>query len=348
MLTLRFRLYMADGLYQSVMCFFIPYLTVVRTPFATGNGLSVEDRLRLGAYIAHPTVLSINLYMLINTYRWDWLMVLIVVLSFLFIFFWTAVYSTTTYSGYFYGTSSIYGEASFWAVYFITPVLCIFPRYAIKALQKVYWPYDVDIIREQVQQGKFNNYDKEGNPLAGGDNDDAEKLLDGTGSASSGGSRKGKKHQSRTQFASVDEDRRPIYPPSVATHNTRTQNGSDGTNYTGNDGHNRQYSVDEMNIGMAVSSTDYTASASGRGGPSIDRARPSYDRMRASMDRVRASYEASNDFTTAARLSRLESSHSVGQSIDEGVPVRNNSTGASRFIQGRLRGLSMISNKGRS
>jgi phospholipid-translocating ATPase len=344
---------MADGLYQSVMCFFIPYLTIVRTPFASFNGLDVGDRLRLGAYIAHPTVLTINLYMLINTYRWDWLMVLVVVLSFLFIFFWTGVYSSTTYSEYFYGTAvAIYGQASFWAVFFITPVLCIFPRYAIKALQKVYFPYDVDIIREQVQQGKFKGYNKEGQLIdSAAGPDDVEKLVDGTNSAggsSSEGSRKDKKHTSQhMQFASVDEDRRPIYPPSVATHNTRTQNGSDGTNYSGS-GHNRQYSVDEMNIGMAVTSTDYTATASGRGRPSIDRARPSYDRMRASMDRVRASYEASNDFTTAARLSRLESSHSVSRNLDEAGGQQSHDNAASRFIHGRLRGLSMISNKNKA
>ncbi|CAK7208943.1 phospholipid transporting ATPase [Sporothrix bragantina] len=346
----KFWFYMGDALYQSVLCFFIPYLTMVRTPFATLNGLDVADRLRLGAYIVHPTVLTINLYMLINTYRWDWLMVLVVVLSFLFVFFWTGVYTSTTYSEFFYGTArDIYGEASFWAVYFITPVVCLFPRYAIKALQKVYFPYDVDIIREQVQQGKFKGYNKEGQLIKDASHDDVEKLVDGTNSAggsSSEGSRKGKKHSSHMQFASVDEDRRPIYPPSVATHNTRTQNGSDGTNYSGS-GHNRQYSVDEMNIGMAVTSTDYTATSSGRGRPSIDRARPSYDRMRASMDRVRASYEASNDFTTAARLSRLESSHSVGRNLEEAGGHSHEGT-ASRLFHGRLRGLSMISNKNKA
>jgi phospholipid-translocating ATPase len=45
----------------------------------------------------------------------------------------------------------------------------------------------------------------------------------------------------------------------------------------------------------------------------MERPRPSYDRMRASMDRVRPSFEASNDFTSAARLARVESSHSAHQ-----------------------------------
>ncbi|KAJ2902423.1 P-type ATPase-like protein [Zalerion maritima] len=293
----KFWLYMIDGVYQSVMSFYIPYLTFIGTAFVTHNGLNIADRVRLGSYIAHPTIITINLYILINTYRWDWLMLLVVAVSDLLIFFWTGVYGATTYSGVFYGAGSqVYAEPTFWCVLIITPVACIFPRFAIKALQKVYWPYDVDIIREQIQQGKFDRLDGKADsdeePPHGG-------VLEGQSSGSSGSSKKGK-HQ---QFSSVDEDRRPIYPPSVATHNTRTQNGSDGTNYT-----------------RHGASLDLPQAAR----PSIDRARPSYDRIRASMDRVRLSYEASNDFTSAARLSRIESTHSAA---------------GRRF--GRLRGLSL-------
>lgn len=270
---------MLDGIYQSVMCFFIPYLTMINTTSISGNGLDVMDRLRLGCYIAHPAVLTINLYILINTYRWDWLMLLVVVISDLFILFWTGIYTSTTYSGVFYGAAAqIYSEASFWAVFFITPVIAILPRYAIKAMQKVYYPYDVDIIREQMTLGHFKYLDD--------DTTTAEPAM--TGSSQSSDASQGKRHQ---QHASVDEDdRRPIYPPTVhstATHNDRSQNGSDGTNYT------RHSPSLEINVRA-----------------SLDRVRPSYDRMRASMDRVRPSYEQSNDFTSAAMLSRMESTHS--------------------------------------
>ena len=300
---------MVDGFYQSIMCFFIPYLTITGGPFASGNGLDVAERTRLGCYIAHPAVFTINLYILINLYRWDWLMLLVIAVSDLFIFFWTAVYGSNMSAAAFYQAApQVYGQLSFWAVMLITPVVCIFPRYAIKALQKVYWPYDVDIIREQVQQGRFDRL----HPAKEAE----EKGLEGTASDSSDSSKKGK----HAQYPSVDEDRRPIYPPSVATHNTRTQNGSDGTNYTHHDA---------PSVEMPVRT-------------SIDRARPSYDRIRASMDRVRASYEASHDFTTAARLTRIESSHSANNSRNRAAA--NSSRG---FMQGRLRGLSIISNKSR-
>lgn len=365
---------MIDGVYQSVMCFFIPYLTLTGAAFVSFNGLDVTDRLRLGCYIAHPAVITINLYILINTYRWDWLILLLVVLSDLFIFFWTGVYTSTPYSGVFFQAApQVYAEASFWAVLLITPVICIFPRYAIKAIQKVYFPYDIDIIREQVRQGKFASIDPhdsnhhhqpsvtdaaEKGVVAGGAGAGAggvvvaEEASEST--TSSGGyssSRKGKHPQYN---ASVDEDRRPIYPPSVATHNTRTQNGSDGTNYTL---HNR-LSADTASMPSAAAAAAATATETAnntasntpdanrhRARPSIDRARPSYDRIRASMDRVRASYEASSDFTTAARLSRLESSHSANHNVGRAGSGGPPPTGGSRGLAGRLRGLSIISNK---
>ncbi|KAI1077047.1 phospholipid-translocating P-type ATPase [Whalleya microplaca] len=301
----KFWMYMLDGAYQSVIGFFIPYLTVVRTSAITGNGLDISDRTRFGAYVAHPSVITINLYILINTYRWDWLTLLIMAISDLFIFFWTGVFTSTTYSAQFYEAApQIYGEASFWAVLIITPIISLAPRYAVKALRKVYWPRDVDIIREQMKQGKFDKLEKQ---------ELTEEAVKASSSSSSQSSRV-KRHK---QFASVDEDLRPIYPPSVATHsvvghNARSQNGSDGTNYTRH----------EPSIDLPVAQpVDPPSEPPVR--PSVDRVRPSYDRMRASMDRIRPSYEATNEFTTAAMLSRFESSHSNTAEATQGNGIVN-------------------------
>ncbi|KAF6830667.1 phospholipid-translocating p-type atpase domain-containing protein [Colletotrichum musicola] len=310
----KFWLYMLDGVYQSVMVFWIPYLTVVSTPFVTKNGLNIEDRTRLGAYIAHPAVITINAYTIMNTYRWDWVMILIVVLSDVMIFIVTGIYTSTESSVFFYQAApQVYAQASFWAVFFIVPVICLFPRFAIKAIQKVYFPYDVDIIREQERQGKFSRLTQGDDATVIG-----ETTASKTPSNSSVSSRKGK----HIHYASVDEDRRPIYPPSVATHTThnpRSQNGSDGTNYTGH-----RQSMDMVQT-QSLDMTPPMRPSFDRRRPSYDRARPSYDRIRASMDRTRASFEASSDFTSAARLSRIESSQSYSD----------------RFHPRRLRGLSL-------
>ncbi|KAI1819696.1 phospholipid-translocating P-type ATPase domain-containing protein [Xylaria intraflava] len=293
----KFWTYMADGLYQSVITFFIPYLVAANTPSIAGNGKDISERYRLGAYVAHPAVITINLYILINTYTWDWLTVLIIVLSDLIIFFWTGVYTVSTFASTFYGTAGqIYSELSFWIVLVLTPLLCIAPRYASKALQKVFWPYDVDIIREQVACGKF---DKKAEGVAGEEyvQDDAKGSLYSSSVSS--------RRKNPPPRQSVDEDLQPIYPSSVAGgsvigHGPRSQRGSDGTNYTGHD-----VSMDAP-VKQPVDIPDTPIRQS------VDRVRPSYDRMRASMDRraVRASFEASNDFTTAAMLSRFESTQS--------------------------------------
>jgi len=274
---------MLDGLYQSVICFFMAYLLFRPANFVTENGLSVDDRERFGVYIAPAAVICINLYTLMNTYRWDWLMCLLVAISILLVWFWTGVYSAFSSSEYFYkAAAECFGEATFWAITVLSVTLSLLPRFFIKSIQKVYFPYDVDIVREQVRQGKFDYLD---DPEP---SDEVSKAA----STSSSDIAKPSKH---LHYPSVDEDQRPIYPPSVAptatTHNPRSQTGSDGTDYT------------RHRMSMEQPPTR----------PSIDRARPSFDRMRSSMDgRLRPSYERSPDFTSAALLTRMESSQSFG------------------------------------
>lgn len=279
---------MVDGLYQSLVVFFIPYFLFMPGNPITDNGKDVADRLRLGAYVAHPAVFVINFYILMNTYQWDWIMLLVITISDLFVFFWTGVYSSFDTSVFFYGTGAqVYGEATFWANFFLVPIICLFPRFAIKSVQKVYFPYDIDIIREQERLGYFDHlHNKKGDK----DEDCTSGETKIGTSESSDASRRDKHHQ---HFGSIDEDCRPIYPPSTTTRATthqHSQNGSDSTNFT----------MNRMSLEVPLA-----------GRPSMDRARPSFDRVRASMDRVRASYEASDDFTSAARLSRIESSKSA-------------------------------------
>ncbi|TVY26150.1 Phospholipid-transporting ATPase [Lachnellula hyalina] len=297
----KFWLYMLDGFYQSVICFFMAWLLFRGANFVTDNGLNIDDRERFGVYIAPATVIAINVYILLNTYRWDWLMVLLVAISILLVWFWTGVYSAFTSSEYFYKAApQAFGQASFWALTALSIIMSLLPRFCIKVIQKVYFPYDVDIVREQVRLGKYDYLDK---PEI---NDDTQS---NGSSTSSSDMPKPSKH---TYYPSFDEDQRPIYPPSVAptttTHNNRSQNGSDGTEFT-----RHRQSLDLRGEPAAVrSSMD-------------DRPRPSFDRLRQSMDRIRPSFEANNDFTSAAMLTRLESSHNIGlaQSTSRGHNVSN-------------------------
>ena len=105
---------MLDGIYQSVICFYMTYLAFQPGNFASENGLDVESRLQMGVFVAHASVLTVNLYILLNTYRWDWLMLTLCAFSVLLVWFWTGVYTASTYSGSFYGAGSqVYGQPSF-------------------------------------------------------------------------------------------------------------------------------------------------------------------------------------------------------------------------------------------
>ena len=272
---------MFDGLYQSLICYFMGYLLFAPANFVTSNGLGLNDRPRMGVYIACATIVVVNVYILLNTYRWDWLMLLLVAISCLLIWAWTGIYTSFVFADQFYrAATEVYGQLTFWALTLLTISICLLPRFVSKAFQKMYLPRDIDIIREKVRMGDYDYLDKYEAYVPPG------KVSSAASSDVSEPLKLAKKAPSP-----MAEDERPIYPPSIAatgtTRNPRSQNGSDGTDYTGH-----------------KNSLDYPNR------PSFDRPRPSFDRMRGSMDRIRPSYEASNDFTSAALLTRVESSHS--------------------------------------
>ncbi|KAK2745542.1 hypothetical protein FQN57_003667 [Myotisia sp. PD_48] len=293
----KFWLYMLDGFYQSVICFFMTYLLYRPGQSITENGLDLSDRTRMGVFVACNAVLASNTYILLNTFRWDWLTVLINVVSSLLLFFWTGVYSAVESSGQFYrAASEVFGGLSFWTLILLSLTMCLAPRFTIKALQKAYWPRDIDIVREQVKMGKYKYLDNYEAYVPPTHPDTAFVTPEAVKPV----------YVNTKTVADVPEDERPIYPPSVAptanTHNPRSQNGSDGTGYTASLDfrHQPQQSLDRIQ-------------------PSFDRVRPSIERVRSSMDRARSSFEASNDFTSAALLARIESSH--GQYDPQGRPI---------------------------
>lgn len=277
---------MIDGLYQSLIAFYFCYEIFANGIFASSNGLDLAEYRRMGIYALTAAVCAANIYVLYNSYRWDWLMLLIIVISTLLVWFWTGVYTSFTSSAQFYKAGAeVYGNLNFWVYLLVAVISALLPRFIFKVVQKLYFPLDVDIIREQVKLGKFDYLRENNNYIPPPPDKVATKPppaeVDPT------------KYKAANADV-ADEDVRPIYPPSVAptatTHNPRSQNGSNSTDYT------YRRSMEGLPPATRVS-TEY-------------RVRPSFDRARMSMDRVRPSFEASNDFTSAAMLTRMESAHS--------------------------------------
>lgn len=276
---------MFDGVYQSLIAFFFVYEIFQGGRFVTGNGLDLVEYRRMGIYALTAAVCSANIYVLYNSYRWDWLMLLIILISTALVWTWTGIYTSFTGSAQFYKAGAeVYGTLSFWVYLLVAVVSALLPRFIFKVVQKTYFPLDVDIIREQVSQGKFE-YLKESTSYIP---PPPEQIIAKPADADA------TKYKA-ANAEPADEDVRPMYPPSVAptatTHNPRSQNGSNSTDYT------YRRSMEGLPPVNRLSTYD-------------DRPRPSFDRARMSMDRVRPSFEQSNEFTSAAMLTRMESAHS--------------------------------------
>jgi phospholipid-translocating ATPase len=300
---------MGDGIYQSVICFFMAYMVFAPATFATDDGRGVADTSRMGIYVACATIVVVNTYVLLNTYRWDWLILLVVSISTLLIFFWTGVYSSFKASFQFYKAGAeVYGQLSFWALSLLTIIICLLPRFSVKFFQKNFRPMDIDIIREQVRQGKFKYLDQYEAYVP----PSAKANLSGSSSATPEPSPDHKVvgNNGHGRADSTTESSRPIYPPSEAptrtTRNPRSQNGSDGTDQT-------RASMDMSRMSVVAPLSPPTRR------PSFGRARTSFERTRQSMDRVRPSFEGSRDFTSAALLTRMESSNSHHASSPSGL-----------------------------
>ncbi len=283
------------------MCFFVTYLAFAPADFVVKAGHQVNDPPQMGVYVGCVAVFIVNVYILLNTYRWDWLMVFITFVSVMLIWFWTGIYSSFKASNEFYKAGShVYGQLSYWAIFLLTVAICLTPRFASKAFQKLFMPRDIDIVREQVRQGKFKYLDA--------DKVAAKQRRRGASPAASSSSPSalpgGSPPAGSSHTPHLSEDRKPLYPPSVAATTATVQ---DLTNGMGGDLNEYPVTRDSLERPPFVA---------------MHRPRPSYDRIRSSMDRIRPSFEASNDLTTAAMLTRVESSHYHGRATQQPDDIR--------------------------
>jgi len=80
---------MVDGLYQSVICFYFPYLLYYQARDIIEGGNGINSYVEIGVFVSGIAVTVVNLYILMNQQRWDWLFSLIIVISILLWWTWT-------------------------------------------------------------------------------------------------------------------------------------------------------------------------------------------------------------------------------------------------------------------
>lgn len=142
---LLFLLYLLDGLYQSIVCFWVPLLAYSDTAI-TWAGYP-ETQTLLGNAMALSIIICTNLYMALNTLSWVAYSFVGIGLTILAVVSFSLVYS-------FIPSEALYGswrdmiDPGFWATILLSITLALAPRYLIKYLQATFRPGDLDIVRE--------------------------------------------------------------------------------------------------------------------------------------------------------------------------------------------------------
>jgi len=161
----KFLWYMFDGLYQSAICYFFPYLVYRRNMIVTNNGLGLDHRFYVGVPVTGIAVISCNMYILMGQKRWDWFTGLFIILSIAVYFGWTGIWSSSLNSYEFFKSADrVYSTPSFWAVLVIGIFFCILPRFTFNSVQQMINPTDVDVVKEMWANGAYDNYPENYDP----------------------------------------------------------------------------------------------------------------------------------------------------------------------------------------
>ncbi|KAG5368999.1 Phospholipid-transporting ATPase DNF2 [Yarrowia sp. C11] len=163
----RFVEYTVDGLYQSLVCFFFPFLMFYNTVAVRSDGLAMDHRFFMGIPVASICVIACNMYVLMNQYRWDWVSVLIFSISILLVYFWIGVYTCSTFSIEFYKAAPmVFGSTTYWAVLLLGVVAALLPHFAVLSFNKIFRPRDIDIVREEWHKGAFDDLERRAKLIA--------------------------------------------------------------------------------------------------------------------------------------------------------------------------------------
>lgn len=169
---LKFWLYSAEGTYQSAVAFWFTYSVFFNGRFATMSGHDISYRQAMGVFAGSSSVMMCNIFVLVAQYRWDWISILINWLSSIAIIAWTGIYTSFITSNFFYKAGvQVFGSLDFWAYLLLAIIVSLLPRFCYLVVQKVWYPQDVDIIREEGKSKAEPVQEHDETPLSQGNND---------------------------------------------------------------------------------------------------------------------------------------------------------------------------------
>ncbi|KAI8873054.1 phospholipid-translocating P-type ATPase, partial [Ramicandelaber brevisporus] len=143
----HFWLHVADALYQSAVCFFVPMFAYISTSshWSGRDDLSLDE---VGTVIASCIVIVVNTYVSVNSKNWTWMMPTVVALSIIVFFLFTVVYAQLTISGVYGVETMMFTTPIYYLVVFTTLFACLLPRMLFKYAKQTFLPNDNDLVRE--------------------------------------------------------------------------------------------------------------------------------------------------------------------------------------------------------
>ncbi|KAI8065869.1 hypothetical protein BC940DRAFT_320202 [Gongronella butleri] len=145
--TGRFWLTVLDGIYQSAVCFFFPYMLLLGgSPDV--RGYDQNGMFEIGTIIASYSVFVANLFVAFCIYSFTWIQLAVIILSTVAFYIFTSIYAIFLQFD-FHGQYILYGTGLYWLMLVLTVVACFVPRVVFKYDGHMYRPYDNDIIRER-------------------------------------------------------------------------------------------------------------------------------------------------------------------------------------------------------
>ncbi|GJE99985.1 phospholipid-transporting ATPase [Phanerochaete sordida] len=149
----KFWLYMLDGLYQSLVVFYIPYFVWTLGPPMSWNGKSVESLSDFGTTVSVAAIWAANTYVGINTHYWTVITWVVVLGSSVVMFAWIVIYSYFPSSDFVEEVVVLCGQSIFWFSVIVSVMIALTPRFLVKFISTSYFPQDRDIVREMWVHG---------------------------------------------------------------------------------------------------------------------------------------------------------------------------------------------------
>ncbi|PCH37130.1 phospholipid-translocating P-type ATPase [Wolfiporia cocos MD-104 SS10] len=154
---LKFWLYMLDGLYQSVIVFFIPYLVWTLGLAASWNGKTLDSLSDFGTTVSVAAIFAANSYVGLNTRYWTIITWIVVFGSSVIMILWITIYSFFDTPNFNDEVIILFGEVTFWATVLISVIIALAPRFLVKFVKSAYMPLDKDIVREMWVLGDLKD-----------------------------------------------------------------------------------------------------------------------------------------------------------------------------------------------